>query len=317
MNIHRDPYGISVLIVNWNSHDDLLRCLNSLSEQDDRDFEVVVVDNGSSDGSCEMVKARFPDVKLLETGENLGFAEGCNRGLLLCERAWVFMLNNDTRLDPRAILELRTAAKQGGAQLGMLQARILFMDQPHLTNSTGVLLQGKGVLFIDRDFAAPVREGDTQEEIFCVSAGAALYRRDMLDAVRLPTGVFDRSFFMYYEDVDLGWRCRLAGYSAQYVPQALVYHRFQASSSRRSAAFVATHCHANKIRTLLKNASLRYLRKALPFVLKHDVAPLLRHRPAAALGLIEDAIRDGLVQRKLVTALSRRSRGEVERDWVT
>jgi GT2 family glycosyltransferase len=310
-----DGAGISVLIVNWNACDDLRGCLRSLYSQTDRDFEVVVVDNGSADASLAMVRSEFPEVKLLEAGENLGFAEGCNRGMEVVSKPWVFALNNDTRLHPDAIASLRRAALSAGPRLGMLQARILFMDQPHLTNSTGVLLRSDGV-FIDRDFAAPLRQGDVQQPIFCVSAGAALYRRAMLEAVRLPTGVFDRSFFMYFEDVDLGWRCRLAGWEAEYVPAALVYHRFHGSTTRQRHAFVATHCHANKVRTLLKNASLRYIAKVLPVVLVFDVMPLFRHQKGAALGLLGKALRDGWEQRVLVRQLSCQSRRDIERRWV-
>jgi GT2 family glycosyltransferase len=297
-----DPFAISIILVNYNGCADLRECLRSLAEQRDRDFQIVLVDNGSADDSCAMVRRDFPEVKLVEAGENLGFAEGCNRGLRESTAPWVFMLNNDTRLHPDAVAELRAAARRGGPELGMLQARIVFMDRPEVTNSTGVLVYSDGV-FIDRDFAAPLRPQDTAAEIFCVSAGAALYRRAMLDAVRLPTGVFDRSFFMYFEDVDLGWRCRLCGFSAQYVPQALVYHRFHGSSGAQKRGFVAAHCHANKLRTLLKNASLGYIVKALPAVILFDVLPLFRHRPQSAAGLLSAAVRDGLSQRPIIAGL--------------
>lgn len=314
MSAATDPYGISVLIINWNGCDVLRDCLASLAAQTEADFEIVVVDNGSSDASCEMVRAEFPSVRLVPSGENLGFAEGCNRGILACQKPWIFVLNNDTRVEPRAIAELRAAARAGGSRLGMLQPRIVFMDRPHLTNSTGVLLYSDGK-FIDRDFAAPLRPEDTPAEIFCVSAGAALYRRQMLEAVQLPTGVFDRSFFMYYEDVDLGWRCRLAGWEARYIPSALVYHRFHGSEQAQKRAFVATHCHANKVRTLLKNASLGYIKKVLPRVLMTDVAPLLHHQRGAAFGLLADAVVDGLRQRALVSRLALRPRPDIERRW--
>lgn len=317
-----DPFAISIILVNYNGCADLRECLRSLQTQRDRDFQIVVVDNGSSDDSCAMLRRDFPEVELVEAGENLGFAEGCNRGLAASSAPWVFMLNNDTRLHPDAVAELRAAARRGGPRLGMLQARIVFLTQPDVTNSTGVLVYSDGV-FIDRDFAAPLREGDTTAEVFCVSAGAALYRRAMLDAVRLPSGVFDRSFFMYFEDVDLGWRCRLCGWSAQYVPEALVYHRFHGSAGAQKRGFVAAHCHANKLRTLLKNASLHYIVKALPAVLLFDVLPLFRHRPTTAAGLLRDALRDGLGQRPVIDRLIARPengpaprRRDVEARWI-
>lgn len=305
--------GILVLIVNWNGREDLRACLASLAAQTERDFAVLVVDNGSADGSAEMVRREFPGVRLLQTGANLGFAEGCNRGLAEAREPWVLLLNNDTRADAGALAALRGAARAAGPRLGMLQARLLFLDRPQLVNSSGVLVYSDGT-FVDREFAAPVRPAQRPEPIFCACAGAALYRRAMLEELRLPTGVLDRSFFMYYEDVDLGWRARLAGWEAMCVPQALVYHRFQGSSDRQRRAFVAAHCHANKVRTLLKNASLRYLGGALLPVLFRDVLPLFRHRGTAAPRLLLAALRDGLAQRHLLRC--RLPRREIERQWV-
>src|SRR5689334_9906245 len=112
-----DPFAISIILVNYNGCADLRECLLSLQAQRDRDFQVVVVDNGSSDDSCAMLRRDFPQVKLVEAGENLGFAEGCNRGLLASDAPWVFMLNNDTRLHPEAVFELRAAARRGGPRL--------------------------------------------------------------------------------------------------------------------------------------------------------------------------------------------------------
>lgn len=306
---------IAVLLVNWNGCADLRGCLESLAAQSDRDFAIVVVDNGSTDGSLQMLRTEFPGVRLLAAGQNLGFAEGCNRGLALCDASWIFCLNNDTRVEPDAISALRQAARTAPPRLGMLQARIVFLDRPHLTNSTGVLVRTDGT-FIDRDFAAPVREGDVQEPIFCASAGAALYRRAMLDELTLPSGTFDRSYFMYYEDVDLGWRARLAGWEAAYVPAARVHHRFQASSRRQKRAFVASHAHPNKVRTLLKNASLGCLGRALPTLIWRDVLPLFRHRGAAALPALSRALFDGLSQRRQVGRLARTSRQDLEASWL-
>src|SRR4051794_19685469 len=105
------PNGISVVIVNWNSKDDLLECLESLRAQTDQDFEAIVVDNGSADGSCEAVRSGYPEARLVEAGANLGFAEGCNRGIEVARGAWIATLNNDAIADPRWIEILRAAAK--------------------------------------------------------------------------------------------------------------------------------------------------------------------------------------------------------------
>ena len=123
------PFGISVVVVNWNSKRNLADCLESLSSQTDGAFEVVVVDNGSSDGSVELVRAEHPKVTLVAARENLGFAEGCNRGIEVATQPWIATLNNDAVADPHWIAQLRAAARTGAAHLGMIQSRIVFRQQ--------------------------------------------------------------------------------------------------------------------------------------------------------------------------------------------
>jgi GT2 family glycosyltransferase len=306
--------SISVLVVNWNARDDLERCLVSLEAQTDTDFEVVVVDNGSQDGSCELVRERFSDVVLVATGENLGFAEGCNRGLMATSGSWVATLNNDAEADPHWIETLRRVARQGGDDLGMVQSRILFRKRPGFTNSTGVLIHRDGT-FIDRDFDQPVDPHARLEEVFCASAGAALYRREMLDSTILGSGYFDRTFFMYFEDVDLGWRCRLAGWRALYAPEATVLHDFHGSSSRQAAHFVRLHCCRNRVRTMLKNASLIYIARCVPRMAYEATWAALRVGPVAIVDYAA-AVRDGLRQRPAVTKLMRTPRRELESRWL-
>jgi GT2 family glycosyltransferase len=309
-----EPISISVLIVNWNSRDDLADCLDSLAAQTDRDFETVVVDNGSSDGSPEMVRERFPWVVLEATGENLGFAEGCNRGIARATGQWIATLNNDAVAHARWLEELRTAAARGGTRLGMLQSRLVFKRHPDRTNSTGVVLEPNGKAY-DRDFDAPVRPSDVVEEIFCPTAGAALYRRQMLEQTRLPSGYFDRTFFMFYEDVDLGWRCRLAGWEAWYVPSALVYHAFHGSADRHGDGFVVRQCRTNSLRFMLKNGSLYALVRAAPWALGW-LAKSMRTRGLGGARELGRAARDALRERPLVGAMAVRPRREVEARWL-
>jgi hypothetical protein len=306
---------MAVVVVNWNARDDLLRCLRSLAAQSDAALETIVVDNGSSDDSCEAVRREFPEIHLIATGENLGFAEGCNRGLAAAGSDWVATLNNDAEADRRWIEVLRRAAREAAPDVGMIQSRILFRQRPEITNSTGVAIHKNGV-FVDRDFERPAAATARGEEIFCPSAGAALYRRRMLCEARLPSGFFDRTFFMYFEDVDLGWRCRLAGWRALYSPDAIVLHDFHGSSRRVAGDFVHWHCGRNRIRTLLKNASWRYVARALPYV-AGDFARSLHGRGGEAVLGYARAVRDGLGQRAAVTRLAQRRRREIELRWVT
>lgn len=307
--------SVSVVVVSWNSRDDLRDCLDSLRAQKGGELEIIVVDNGSEDDTVEMVRDDFPEVVLIDAGENIGFAEGCNRGIEVAQGEWIATLNPDAIAAPSWISELRAAIAGGGPKLGMLQSKILFKNRPDVTNSTGVLIFYDGSAY-DRDYNKPARPDDVQEEIFCVSAGAAIYRRTMLEEVRLPTGHFDRTFFMYFEDVDLGWRCRLAGWEAAYVPTAAVYHRFHASASKRGEHFVSLQCRQNRLRTLIKNGSLGFVLRGMPWTI-NDLLWSMTKEGLDAVTKYQEAFQDGLKQRAAVEQMARVKRRAVERRWVT
>jgi GT2 family glycosyltransferase len=307
--------GVTVVIVTWNGRAHLEACLGSLEKQTDRDFETIVVDNGSTDGTVEMLARDFPWARVLATGQNLGFAEGNNRGFAEARAAWIATLNNDTQADPHWLEALRKAALAAPQDVGMLQSRLVFKQHRDRTNSTGVLLFANGSAE-DRDFDQPFRDGDREEEVLCPTAGAALYRRSMLDAIALQTGVFDRDFFMYYEDVDLGWRARLAGHRAIYVPEAIVAHEFQGSSKKRKNHFISMHLKRNRIRMLLKNGSWRFVLRALPKTLYDLSEAVLWFGPKALFDLVR-AARSGLRARREVNAILVVKRRELELRWVS
>jgi GT2 family glycosyltransferase len=137
----------------------------------------------------------------------------------------------------------------------------------------------------------------------------------MLERVKLGTGIFDQTFFMYFEDVDLGWRCRLAGYTARYVPSAVVYHAFRGSSNRRGSDFVALHCARNRVRTLLKNASVRHLARSTRRLLR-DLIWVSKRRKLSVFSDYAAAVRDGLRQRGAVASMSRVSKLTLESEWL-
>ncbi len=306
---------LSVVIVNWNSKDDLAACLESLRRQSHRDLEVVVVDNASSDGSAAMVRERFAEVKLLPQGDNLGFAEGCNRGIAACTAPWIALLNNDAEADERWAEELVRAIERAPARCGMLQSLMLFHARPDTVNSTGIELARSGG-GRDRDENRPrPAPGGPLEEIFCPTGGAATYRRAMLDELALPSGWFDRDHFCYYEDMDLGWRARLAGWNAFLVPSSFVLHRYHGSTARHGDAWLVRMAGTNRIRTLLKNASLPFLLTTGPKT-AWDVARVLRYGRLEAARNLLAAVRSSLAQRALVARLATRSRRSIERAWV-
>ncbi|MDA1195555.1 MAG: glycosyltransferase family 2 protein [Planctomycetota bacterium] len=304
---------LSIVIVNWEAPEHLRVCLASLRTEPLGDVEIIVVDNGSRDDSLAVARRACPQAILLALPTNAGFAEGCNRGIATARGTWILTLNNDATVRPGCLESLRAAVAAAPADVGMLQPRVALAGRPRL-NSTGVVIHRDGAAH-DRDFDAPLDARREADEILCITAGAGLYRRAMLDATRVGGTWFDPTYYMYFEDVDLGWRCRLAGWRATYVPTAEVDHAFQASSRRRARHFVTTHCMRNRVRTLLKNASWRMILRSLPRSAS-DLLWLLQHAGGRALADWLAAVRDGVRHRPAVTRLLRLDRRAVERRWI-
>jgi GT2 family glycosyltransferase len=304
---------LSVVVVNWNSKEDLEACLRSMTDQTHRDLEVVIVDNGSTDGSIAMVRESFPQFVLIDAGENLGFAEGCNRGIEVSTGEWVALLNNDAVADPAWAKELVAAAERAPARCAMLQSAMFFLDRPDTINSMGLLLTRSGG-GIDR------LEGERRREvedipIFCPTGGAAAYRRSMLDAIKLETGWLDREYFMYAEDLDLGWRAQLAGFTAQLASKSFVFHKFHGSTARRGRGWFVKMTRTNRLRTLIKNASLTFLVTTTPFTFV-EFAELLWHIGLRAGAASPKAIAQSLRQRKRINSLTSVDRRALEKRWV-
>jgi GT2 family glycosyltransferase len=220
---------VSVIIVNFNGEKLLDDCLLSLKAQTYRDFEVIFVDNGSSDRSVPRTRELFPDARILAMNENTGFAKGNNIGIEAAGGKYIVLLNNDTKADAR-FLEILVQTVERDERVGMVAPKILnFFDRT--IDSVGGLLfcrdglaQGQGRGEADRG------QYDYLQEALVPSGCAALYRRDMLSEI----GLFDESFFAYCEDSDLGLRGVWAGWKAAAAPGAVVFHKYSATTSAYS-----------------------------------------------------------------------------------
>jgi GT2 family glycosyltransferase len=241
----------SVLIVNYNGRHHLDACLRALAAQDlpRHRFEVIVADNGSSDGSVEFLREHFPWARTVAFGENLGFAEGNNRALEYAHGDLIALLNNDTRPHPGWLGEL-VRVLLADPTTGGVASKLVLRDEPGVLNSAGLLLlrDGRGA---DRGFRRPDRgQYDRTEEVFGACGASVLLRRSMIDDV----GLFDRRFFMYYEDLDLAWRGRLRGWRFLFAPRSVVQHAHCATAGEWSP-FFAFHVERNRVLTSLKNAA--------------------------------------------------------------
>ncbi len=209
---------VTVVILNWNGWSFLGPCLRALEAQTYTDFEAVVVDNGSSDGSAERIGELFPLVRLIRNAENRGFAAANNQAIRATTTDYVATLNNDTEVDPGWLQALVEAA-DADAGVGAVASKMVFQHAPDIINSCGIALDRAGIAW-DLYGGQPTASVMSAQEVFGACAGAALYRRAMLDDI----GLFDEDFFAYMEDVDLAWRARIAGWRAVLAPNALVRH---------------------------------------------------------------------------------------------
>lgn len=253
---------VSVIVLNWNGMQFIEACLGSVLRQTYPNFELIVVDNASTDGSLELIQQQFPEVTLLPSATNTGFGGGNNLGIALSKGAYIAVLNNDAEVDPGWLQEMVTAA-ESDPQVGMCAPKILSMADRRTIDSVGGLLiyadgigRGRGRLEPDNG------QYDRLPDILVPSGCSALYRRTMLDAV----GLFDEEFFAYCEDTDLGLRCRLAGWKAISVPTAVVYHHYSGSAGKYSStkAFLVER---NRIWVMVKNYPVRWMLRSLPSTL--------------------------------------------------
>ncbi len=256
---------VSVIVLNCNGKSLLDACLSSLATQTYSPSEVVLVDNGSSDGSPEYVRAQYPWVRLVENGENLGFAGGTNVGIRAAKGRYILTLNNDAVADRRLIEEL--VRPMADARVGICAAKMLYPDGR--INSAGICISRSGAAW-DRGMLEPDRrQYDSAEEVFGACAGAALYRREMLDEI----GWFDEDFFLYLEDVDLAFRARLAGWRCMYVPGAVAIHHHGKTAGVGSDLAVY-YGNRNIIWYPVKDFPVRLLITSLPFILARNLATI-------------------------------------------
>lgn len=274
-----DAPTVSIVIINWNGKEYLTRCLASLEAQTYRDFEVIVVDNGSTDSSVTFLRERYPTVHLICNDRNLGFARANNQGFAVARGRYIVILNNDTQAEPRWLEALVNAAERH-PEIGSFAPLVLFNDRRDTVDSAGLTVSvlGHGIQNL---LGERVERVGSVREVFGVSGTAALFRQELLRDV----GLFDENYFAYYEDVDLAWRARLRGWRALLVPEAVVYHAHSATLGRGSP-FKKRLLTRNRLWTIAKDYQFPAIVFFLPLIamfemgfvilslIKGDVAPL-------------------------------------------
>ena len=214
----------SVIIPNWNGLALLRPCLDTLRQQTLDAYEIIVVDNASSDDSVAVLQRDYPEVRTIALSENLGYSGGCNAGIRAARGEIVVLLNNDIEAEPDWLAEL-VAALDRHPEAGFAASRMMIHTDRQRLNAAGDIYRRNGT-----PDSRGVRElyGSPYDEevlVFGACGGAAAYRASMLEDI----GLLDERFFMYCEDVDLSWRAQLAGYRCVYAPKAVVYHHMSAT----------------------------------------------------------------------------------------
>ncbi len=226
------PPRASVIIPNWNGLALLRPCLDSLRRQTMQDFEVIVVDNASSDGSVAALAREYPEVRVLALPTNGGYTAGCNAGARLARGQVLILLNNDTEADPEWLAEL-LAALDRHPEAGSAASRLMIYDRRDTLHSAGDLYGRNGLpdsRGVWQTYGPPY---DQETYVFGPCGGAAAYRRATWEEL----GGLEEAFFMYCEDVDLAWRAQLAGWKCIYAPKAVVYHRLSATGGGKLASY--------------------------------------------------------------------------------
>jgi GT2 family glycosyltransferase len=262
---------VTVVIVNWNGERFLERCLSALLAQTVAPHEIILVDNASSDASLDIVQ-RFPSVRLLAQNENLGFARGNNLAIeaASAESEWIALLNPDAFADPRWLESLLTAVHDC-PDFDIFGSKLVNAADPAVLDGAGDAYHLSGLVWRLGHGAPNPSSSELVCEVFSPCAAAALYRRSAL----LKVGGFDEDYFCYVEDVDLGFRLRLAGYRCLYVPDSVAHHVGSGTTGGQHSDFAVYHGHRNLIWTYVKDMPGVLFWAFLPLHLAMNLAALL------------------------------------------
>jgi GT2 family glycosyltransferase len=210
----------SIIIVGYNNREDITRCLESVKGTACPAYEVIVVDNASTDGSADAIAAGFPDAITVRSSANLGFGGGCNLGATRARGEFLVFLNPDTVVEP-GWLDALINPLDAQPKVGLVTSKILMLGEPKRINTCGNTVHLSG-LTLCRGLGASSESYEMEEEVDAVSGAAFAIRRDVFQSL----GGFDETMFLYMEDTDLSLRARLAGWKSLYAPQSLVYHDY-------------------------------------------------------------------------------------------
>lgn len=257
MTIKRREGLVSIVIVNLNGGEVFRDCIKSLKKVESPRWELIVIDNGSTDGSENMVlEYSLPATryKLIKNKTNVGFARANNQGYKYSRGKYILLLNNDTKVDPNFLYKM-TSYIQRRPSVGVIQPKIRLMDKPNYLDNAGAFLTRTGFLrhwgFLEKDGL----EFNKERMVFSVKGACMLIRRELIEKI----GLFDEDFISYMEESDFCWRAWITGYKVMYFPGASIYHKVGFTSKKQSQIYINYHSFKNRIASMMKNMEFRNL----------------------------------------------------------
>ncbi len=252
---------VTIVIPNYNGKHFMKPCLESLEQQTYQDFQILIVDNASTDGSLEYMQQNYPNLKVIALDKNYGFSRAVNEGIKACNTKYVILLNNDTTVDSNYVKEM-VAAIESSPDIFSVSSKMIQMYEPELIDSAGDLytILGWGIC---RGAGRPISNYTKQDSIFTACAGAAIYRTSIFQEI----GFFDEEHFAYLEDIDIGYRAKIYGYRNIFCPTALVCHVGSGTSGSKYNSFKVKLSARNSIWLNYKNMPLLQLLINLPALL--------------------------------------------------
>ena len=252
----------TVVIPNWNGKKYLKECLDSLFEQEGGAPEIILVDNGSDDGSVCFVKEYYPSVTLIEFQENTGFCKAVNAGIKAAHTKYVILLNNDTKADKCFMCRLEERMERS-EKIFSASAKMLSMQEPEIVDDAGDYYCALGWAYALGKGKKDCESYAKARKIFAACAGAAIYRREIFEKI----GFFDENHFAYLEDIDVGYRARIHGFYNVFEPAAIVFHAGSATSGSKYNEFKVNFSSRNSVYIIRKNMPLIQRIINLPFLM--------------------------------------------------
>lgn len=261
---------VSLLVLNYNGGQFIKKCLGSLLKQTYPNFEVIVIDNNSTDDSVIFVKKNFPNIKIIIFDKNLGFAGGYNKAISKIKTEYIALINNDAVADKKWLSESMKIIMTD-KKIVASTSKILFYDKPQIINSAGTKITPIGAGF-DIGFGESSKKYNYNQYNCSASGCAMIIKREAFNKI----GGFDSAYFAYFEDVDLSWRLWLYGYKIVYVSTAIVYHKFGASFGGLESPNRVYYGERNRICNILKNFESKNLVSAIVFSTLFDLFKILK-----------------------------------------